>query len=104
MTGAPGLAPVYELTVDGTIGPVLRHALREVTAVRSRSTVVVTRPVADSDVADLVDLVGALAAHGVEVESVVERPAPDRPPRVSRDVVESESLSTGRVTEPGGTS
>lgn len=61
----------YELTVEGALGPVLRHALAPyATAVSEHQTVLCTGLGED---ADLVDLVLMLASRGLEISDVVDR-------------------------------
>ena len=54
----------YELTVDGRIGPVLRHALRVPGGDAARVCVVVRAAGPD----DLVGLLRVLDAHGLEAD------------------------------------
>ena len=60
----------YELTVDGRIGPVLRHALR----LQGRDSARVCMVVRADGPEDLADLMRSLAAQGVEVENVTRLP------------------------------
>ena len=58
---------VFELTVEGELGPVLRHALQSPAAERRPGTVFRAVASTGSDVADVVDM---LNAEGLTIESV----------------------------------
>jgi hypothetical protein len=63
-------AAVYELTVKGAVGPVVRHALaREGVGTPAGFTIVRTGPAHDADV---VDVVRALADGGFDVDGVID--------------------------------
>lgn len=66
----PDAGAVYQFTIVGTLGPVLRRALEPyVTASPQRQTIVR----ADSpDGGDLVDLVRLLESKGVEIASICQ--------------------------------
>jgi hypothetical protein len=58
---------VFELTVEGELGPVLRHALQSPGAERRPGTVFRAVASTGSDVADVVDL---LNTEGLTIESI----------------------------------
>lgn len=60
----------YELTIAGTLGPVLRGALAPCTATSSEPQTIIRADVGDGS--DLVDLVLLLDARGLEVTGIVE--------------------------------
>lgn len=64
----PGAPARYELTVDGRIGPVLRHALRVAGGDAARVCIVVRAAGPE----DLVGLMEALDAHGLEADRVTQ--------------------------------
>lgn len=69
--GDPSSAPArYELTVDGRIGPVLRHALR-VTGGDAARVCMVVRAAGPEDLAGLLRV---LDAHGLEADLVTQLP------------------------------
>lgn len=66
----PGASARYELTVDGRIGPVLRHALRVPGGDAARVCVVVRAAGPE----DLAGLLRVLDAHGLEADLVTQLP------------------------------
>ncbi|WP_426244540.1 hypothetical protein [Nocardioides sp. LHG3406-4] len=67
---------VFELTVDGELGPALRHALQSPAAERCAGTDFRAVASTGSDVADVVDM---LNAEGLTIESVrVSEPSTGR--------------------------
>ena len=73
MSDDDGQGAVYELTVAGSLGPVLRAAL-PAAAVTDLVTTTVRAPLASE--AELEDLLGLLDAAGVEVQAVFRLSAP----------------------------
>jgi hypothetical protein len=72
VTASPGPEPtVYELTIAGTIGPVLRGALAPYASATSEVHTVIRADVAQGD---LVDLVLMLQARGLEIADIHELP------------------------------
>jgi len=61
---------VYELTIVGTLGPVLRGALAPYASISSQPQTIIRTDVRDG--ADLVDLMLLLDARGLEVTDIVE--------------------------------
>lgn len=73
MTPSPGTEPaVYELTVMGTIGPVLRGALAPYASAIPELQTVVRTEVPEGR--DLVDLVLLLESSGLEISDIHELP------------------------------
>jgi hypothetical protein len=67
---AGSLGDVYELTLAGGVGPVLRKALRPFGTPHAHAcTVVRAQPPPG---VDLVDLLAALDAHGLQVEVIAD--------------------------------
>jgi hypothetical protein len=59
---------VYELTIVGAVGPVLRDALRPHAVSSAELRTIVSADLPGNH--DLVDLVGILASRGIEIEEV----------------------------------
>jgi hypothetical protein len=59
----------FELTVEGSLGPVLRHALKPHTVSNAQACTVFSAAVPES--MDLVDLVLALQARGLQLDGIV---------------------------------
>ncbi|HET6654553.1 MAG TPA: hypothetical protein VFH10_18085 [Nocardioides sp.] len=68
---APAGGGIFELTVQGSLGPVLRCAVRPGRSVEEPHTCTTIRAVAP----DVVDLVRVLDSHGLSIESVSRLPA-----------------------------
>jgi hypothetical protein len=69
MTPEPGHSAVFEVTVEGRLGPVFRAALQPCHVDESRvCTILVTTGEAPGDVAELIGLLGA---RGVRVQDVI---------------------------------
>lgn len=73
----PGSALVYELTIAGGIGPIVRNALRPQVAEPPRLfTILRTGALSDRDVVDLVLL---LHSRGLDIECIFETTATGPP-------------------------
>lgn len=74
MTAAPrpGLPVVYELTIVGTIGPVLQNALAPYASATPEYRTVVRAGLPAGR--DLVDLVRVLESRGLEIAAIHELP------------------------------
>lgn len=61
---------VYELTIVGALGPAFCHALKPFRAALCEAQTILRAEVPEER--DLVDLLGALEARGLEVREIVE--------------------------------
>jgi hypothetical protein len=77
MTGGDQPAPggVFQLVIDGSLGPMLRSALRPSDIEQSRPRTTIRTATHE----DLTALVGLLAEHGLVIESVRVLPGPTHP-------------------------
>ncbi len=78
MTTSPDTAEVYEVTIEGALGPLLLHALGPYVDVRTqRDWVLVTRRGPGAPQHGLIDVLAALEAEGCDVVDITVHP-PER--------------------------